>query len=264
MKNNLNITLVQTDTVWKNIDQNLKNLTKKINDISNETDVIILPELFSTGFTMKGENLAETMDGKSVQWMKEISNKMECLVIGSLIINDNSSIYNRLIVSFPPDSHRDGEVKYYDKRHLFSFAGEDKVFSSGETKLVFDYKGFKICPLVCYDLRFPVWARNTEEIDLLIYVANWPVARIQSWDILLKARAIENLCYSIGVNRVGVDNNNLVYNGHSAAYDTLGNVLTDFEEGKEGIKTIRLDKEYILKTRNKFGFLEDRDSFEIN
>ena len=258
MKNKLNIALVQTDTAWKNIDQNLKNLSKKINDISKEVDIIVLPELFATGFTMKGENLAESMNGKSVQWMKEISKEKDCLVIGSLIINENSSIYNRLIVSFPK-----GEIKYYDKRHLFSFAGEDKVFAQGETRLVFDYKGFKICPLICYDLRFPVWARNTEEIDILIYVANWPVARIQSWDILLKARAIENLCYSIGVNRVGVDNNNLVYNGHSAAYDALGNVLIDFEEGKEGIKTISLEKEYVLKTRNKFGFLEDRDTFEI-
>jgi len=258
MKNNLNIALVQTDTIWKNIDQNLKNLAKKLNGISDDVDIIILPELFSTGFTMKGKNLAETMDGKAVAWLKQISKIKDCLLIGSLIINENSNIYNRLVVSFP-----NGELMYYDKRHLFSFAGEDEVFSKGNTRLIFDYKGFKICPLICYDLRFPVWARNTEEIDILIYVANWPVARIQSWDTLLKARAIENLCYSIGVNRVGTDNNNLVYNGHSAVYDAIGNTLLDFEEGKEGIKFISLDKEYIIKTRNKFGFLDDMDLFEI-
>ena len=254
----LNVALIQTDNVWEDIDQNLKNLSLKIATIANDIDIIILPELFSTGFTMKGENIAETMDGKSVLWMKQISKKKDCLLIGSLIINDDSSIYNRLIVAFP-----NGELKYYDKRHLFSFADEDKVFSQGKTRLVFDYKGFKICPLICYDLRFPVWSRNTKAIDILLYVANWPVARIQSWDILLKARAIENLCYSIGVNRVGVDNNNLVYTGHSAVYDAIGNTLLDFEEGKEDIKSISLDKEYIIKTRNKFGFLEDQDSFEI-
>ncbi len=258
MSINLNIALIQTDTVWKNIDQNLNNLSKKVIDISKDVDLIILPELFSTGFTMKGENLAETMRGKSVQWMKKQAFEKNSLIIGSLIIRENSKIFNRLIVTFP-----NGGLEYYDKRHLFSFAGEDKVFSSGETKLVFDYKGFKICPLICYDLRFPVWARNTEEMDILIYVANWPIARIQSWDILLKARAIENLCYSIGVNRVGVDNNNLVYSGHSVVYDAIGNTLLDFKEGKEDIKLITLHKDYIENTRNKFGFLEDKDEFEL-
>ena len=258
MENKLNIALVQTDNVWEDIDQNLNNLSLKIATIANDIDVIILPELFSTGFTMKAEEVAEQMDGKSVEWMKQLSKSKDCLLIGSLIINDDSNIYNRLIVAFP-----NGDLKHYDKRHLFSFAGEDKVFAQGKTRLVFEYKGFKICPLICYDLRFPVWARNTEEIDILLYVANWPVARIQSWDILLKARAIENLCYSIGVNRVGVDNNNLVYSGNSAVYDAIGNTLLDFEEGKEGIKSISLDKEYITKTRNKFGFLEDKDVFEI-
>ncbi|RLD85414.1 MAG: nitrilase family protein, partial [Bacteroidetes bacterium] len=153
MKKYLNITLVQTDTVWKNIKKNLEILTIKLNDISDDTDLIVLPELFSTGFTMKGENIAELMDGKSVLWMKQMSKKKDCLLIGSLIINDDSNIFNRLIVAFP-----NGELKYYDKRHLFSFADEDKVFAQGKTRLVFDYKGFKICPLICYDLRFPVWA----------------------------------------------------------------------------------------------------------
>lgn len=258
MKKNLNITLIQTDTVWKNIDKNLEILTIKLSGISNDTDLIVLPELFSTGFTMKGENIAELMDGKSVLWMKQMSKKKDCLLIGSLIINDDSNIFNRLIVAFP-----NGELKYYDKRHLFSFADEDKVFAQGKTRLVFDYKGFKICPLICYDLRFPVWARNTEEFDIILFVANWPNARIKTWDTLLKARAMENLCYSIGVNRVGVDNNDLVYTGHSSVYDAIGNTLIDFEEGKEDIKSISLDKEYIIKTRNKFGFLQDRDEFEM-
>ena len=153
--------------------------------------------------------------------MLDKARKKDCLILGSLLIAENENFYNRLVVAFP-----EGEIKYYDKRHLFSYAGEDEVFAQGADRLVFNYKGFTICPLICYDLRFPVWARNTEDIDLLIYVANWPNARMYAWDTLLKARAIENLCYSVGVNRVGVDQNNLAYTGHSAVNNAFGQVFT--------------------------------------
>lgn len=258
MENSLNIALVQTDTLWENIDQNLQNLTLKISSIDKNVDVIILPELFSTGFTMKAINVAETMKGKSVLWMQKQAKAQQCLLIGSLLIRNSDSFLNRLIVAFP-----NGEMEYYDKRHLFSYAGEDKVFTAGNKRMLFEYKGFKIYPLICYDLRFPVWSRNTEGFDILIYVANWPNARMFAWDTLLKARAIENLCYVVGLNRVGVDNNNLVYTGHSAVYDPMGHTLLDFEEGQQEIKLISLQKEHIIKTRNKFRFLDDQDEFEI-
>ena len=263
MENKLKIALVQTDTLWEKRDNNLKNLSQKIESVSNDVDLIVLPELFSTGFTMNAKPVAETMQGKSVLWMLDQAKKKDCLLIGSLIINENEKIFNRLVVAFPPDNHKDGEIKYYDKRHLFTYAGEEKVFSAGNKRMIFEYKGFKICPLVCYDLRFPVWARNDEDFDILIYVANWPNARMFAWDTLLKARAIENLCYVVGVNRVGADNNNLVYSGHSAVIDTFGKIILDFEENQEAIKTAVLEKKHITKTRNRFRFLEDRDVFEI-
>lgn len=258
LRPSLTISLVQTNTVWENIEANLRSLSSKIEDIEEDTDMIILPELFSTGFTMEVEGVAESMDGKGVLWMKDIAKNKNCLVIGSLLIKESEAYFNRLIVTFP-----NGTLEHYDKRHLFSFAGEDKVFKGGKERLIFEYKGFRICPLICYDLRFPVWARNTEEIDLLIFVANWPNARMLAWDTLLKARAIENLCYVIGVNRVGEDNNHLIYSGHSAAYDAMGATLLSFEPGKEAVRSALMDRRHIEQTRKQFRFLEDRDSFTI-
>ncbi len=258
MEKSLKLALVQTDNTWENINKNLENLTLKLNLISNDVDVIVLPELFSTGFTMNANAVAENMEGKAVLWMLKQAEIKDALLIGSLLISENNIFYNRLVVAFP-----NGRIEYYDKRHLFSYAKEDHVFNPGKEKLIFEYKNFKICPLICYDLRFPVWARNTENYDLLIYVANWPNARIFAWETLLKARAIENLCYVVGVNRVGIDNNNLVYSGHSAVYNTMGETLLDFETGKQDIKTITLQKNHIIETRNKFRFLDDRDEFEI-
>jgi predicted amidohydrolase len=177
--------------------------------------------------------------------------------MGSLVIKENGDFYNRLVFVIPS-----GEIQFYDKRHLFTLAGEDKVYTLGNEKLVVEYQGWKICPLICYDLRFPVFARNTEDYDLLIYVANWPKPRINSWDILLKARSIENLCYTIGVNRIGFDYNNLEYVGHSQAVDFLGNCILEPQE-TEGIFIVELNKEKLLETRNKLGFLNERDSFEL-
>lgn len=254
----LKLGLVQTDNRWQDIDTNLARLSNKMDKIDNSVDVIILPELFSTGFTMEAKEVAESMDGKGVKWMLALAKEKQCLVLGSLLIVESGVYYNRLVAAFP-----EGDIKYYDKRHLFSFAGEDAVFTAGEERLIFNYKGFKICPLICYDLRFPVWSRNTDEIDLLVYVANWPDARMLAWDTLLKARAIENLCYVAGVNRVGIDNNQLVYVGHTSVYDAMGTTLTASEPLKEAIYYATLEKAHISATRDKFRFLDDRDGFEI-
>lgn len=257
MKKSLNVAIVQSNIIWENPEENKFNLSKQISDLK-EVDIIILQEMFTTGFTNNVEEVYESMDGDTVKWMLKKSSEKKALVIGSIIIKEEKLFFNRLIVTFP-----NGELKYYDKRHLFSYAGEDEIFSSGKERLTFIYLGFKICPMVCYDLRFPVWARNTEDIDLLIYVANWPKPRINAWDVLLKARAIENLCYVVGVNRLGRDFNNLEYLGHSAVINAMGEPVLEFLEGQELTKTIILSKDHIETTRSKFGFLADKDEFEI-
>jgi len=271
MRDSLNIAIIQSNIFWEDPHRNRLDLSKKIKDIT-DADIIVLQEMFTTGFTNRVQDVSETMEGETVRWMLQKASEKEALIIGSLIIKDlpfglstdgnkkavGEKFFNRLIVAFP-----DGELKYYDKRHLFSYAGEDKVFTAGKARLVFDYEGFKICPMVCYDLRFPVWSRNTEDIDVLIYIANWPKPRIKAWDILLKARAIENLCYVIGVNRLGKDFYNLEYLGHSTVIDAMGKPILDFEEGQEMTKTIILDKSHIKDSRSKFGFLSDRDEFSI-
>jgi len=258
MKDTLAISLVQSDTVWQDIGQNLKRLSVKLEAISSEVDIIVLPELFSTGFTMDAEKVAESMTGEAVQWMLGRASEKNSLIIGSLLIKEAGSFYNRLIVAFP-----NGKIQYYDKRHLFSYAGEDKVFVPGKDRLIFEYKGFRICPLICYDLRFPVWSRNTDNFDLLIFTANWPDARMLAWDTLLRARAIENLCYVAGLNRVGVDNNDLVYTGHSGLYDAMGASLLKLQEGKEDIQSFTIDKSHLNQVRDQFRFLDDKDEFKI-
>ena len=207
---------------------------------------------------MNPEKLSETMEGFSVSWMREKAIKKEIAIVGSLIIEENGNYYNRLIFTKP-----NGEIHTYDKCHLFTYGGEDKVYSSGNERLIVDYKGWKICPMICYDLRFPVWTRNSDTYDVLIFVANWPKPRISAWDTLLKARAIENMCYTIGVNRVGVDGNNLEYIGHSQVIDMLGNELNAIDNEKEVVFKVSLDKSTLMESRNKFRFLNDKDSFSI-
>lgn len=253
----MKIALIQTPLFWENPNKNRAYLTKKINSISQYVDLIVLPEMFTSGFTMNPNNIAETMQGETISWLKETAKTKNCAITGSLVIEENEKYYNRLVFVFPS-----GEIQYYDKRHLFTLAGEDKVYTSGKDKLIIDYKGFKICPLICYDLRFPVFSRNIEEYDVLVYVANWPKPRINAWDILLKARAVENMSYAIGVNRVGVDDNNLEYVGHSQAVDFFGNYIQEPQE-TEGIFIVKLDKEKLLETRTKLAFLNDKDQFEI-
>ena len=258
MKNELTITLVQTDNHWENIEGNLNMLSDKIYGIGEKVDILVLPELFTTGFTMTGKNLGESMTGKTVSWMKDWATRKDCLVVGSVLIEENEKLYNRFIAVFP-----NGDLKFSDKRHLFSFAGEDKVFEQGKDRLIFEFRGFRICPQICYDLRFPVWSRNTENFDLLIYVANWPDARMLAWDILLRARAIENRCYVAAVNRVGTDMNKLNYVGHSTVVDPMGENVLSFDEAEEGIKSITINRTHIEKVRRTFRFLEDRDAFVI-
>lgn len=253
----MKITLIQTSLVWEQANANRLNFTEKINSLNEPTDLIVLPEMFSTGFTMAPQEAAETMDGETVAWMKKMAAAKGCAITGSVIINEDSKYYNRLLFVLP-----NGEVKTYDKRHLFTLAGEDKAYTAGSKRLIVEYKGWKICLLVCYDLRFPVFARNTEEYDLLVYVANWPEVRVTAWDTLLKARAIENMCYVAGVNRTGQDNNGHDYPGHSQVLDYVGEEVLE-PSADEGVFTVELDKNGLLEARLKLGFLEDRDIFTL-
>lgn len=255
---NLNVTIVQSQLYWENVAENLKMFSEKIEKISADTDLIVLPEMFTTGFSMNAKNLAEKENGLSLKWMIGEAAKKECAITGSLIIRENGNFYNRLFFVFP-----NGDYKTYDKKHTFTLAKEHETYTAGNERLLLNFKGWKICPLVCYDLRFPVWARNTEDYDVLIYVANWPKTRISAWDTLLKARAIENMSYCIGVNRVGLDGNGYDYNGHSAIFDVLGEKISTSEENKECIETITLSKGHIKSNRDHLQFLRDRDNFNL-
>lgn len=217
----LTVTLLQTEILWENIPANLALLDKKIDGISEKTDVIILPEMFSTGFTMNVEKLAEPMTGAAVSWLVAKARKQNSHILGSVIIMENQKYFNRLVWAKP-----DGEILTYDKKHLFHMAGEHKVFSPGNRHLTVEVNGWKLRPFICYDLRFPVWCRNFEnQYDTAIYIANWPGGRAAHWKLLLAARAVENQCYVIGVNRVGQDGNRLNYSGDSSIIDPLGNTL---------------------------------------
>lgn len=256
--NKLKIALIQSNLVWEHPEQNRYNFSAKINSISKSVDLIILPEMFSTGFTMNANQVAETMSGETISWMKQLSEEKNTAITGSLIIKDNDSYFNRLVFAHP-----NGNIDIYDKRHTFTLAGEDKVYDAGHQQVIIDFKGWKIKPLICYDLRFPIWARNVEDYDLLFYVANWPKIRVNAWDALLQARAIENMSYCIGVNRVGLDANNFEYSGHSAAYDVLGKRIDTIPRNKEAIEIITLDKTHIETYRKKLGFLNDKDDFNL-
>jgi predicted amidohydrolase len=258
MQENLKVAIVQSNLVWENPIQNRLHFIDKINSISETVDVIVLPEMFTSGFTMNAEVVAETMDGETINLLKQIAVKTQAAIIGSLIIKEDHKFYNRLVFVKPNET-----IETYNKRHGFSLAGEDKVFTSGTDKLIVNYKGWAFCPLICYDLRFPVWARNIEDYDVVLYVANWPKPRISAWDALLKARAIENMSYSIGVNRVGLDAKSYEYPGHSAIYDVLGEQITTIEPNKEQIEIVTLSKSHIEKHRRHLGFLSDKDVFSL-
>lgn len=257
----LTITTIQANLHWENKTANLQMLQEKINSIQEKTEIVVLPEMFSTGFSMKPEQLGETMEGETVQWMKRIAASKKIILTGSVIIEEKGNYYNRLIWMLP-----NGQYGYYDKRHRFAFAGEDEHYTAGNKRLIASVKGWKINLLVCYDLRFPVWARQQQtegmEYDILIYVANWPERRSHAWKTLLQARAIENQAYVVGVNRVGDDGNNIHYSGDSMIIDPLGEVLYQKKED-EDIFTITLEKSHLDTVREKFPFWKDADSFKI-
>lgn len=272
----LTVTTIQTNLFWEDKKANLANLSEKINGIQEKTEVVILPEMFSTGFSMRPEILAETMDGETVTWMKKICAEKKIILTGSIIIEEADSdsegqkrYYNRLIWMLP-----NGEYGVYDKRHLFAYGNEHSHFSAGNKRLIASVKGWKINLQVCYDLRFPVWARQNisqnpedpnhyHEYDLLIFVANWPAKRSLAWKSLLQARAIENQSYVIGVNRIGEDGNGIMYSGDSMIIDPLGEILYQ-KTNEEDVFTYALEKDKLDEVRNKFPFMKDSDSFIIN
>ncbi|MCW2119140.1 amidohydrolase [Flavobacterium sp. 7A] len=253
----MKIALIQSALVWEQPEANRNQFDEKISNLPLDIELIVLPEMFSSGFTMNPKNVAETMTGDTVQWMQKTAKFHNSALTGSLVITENGNFYNRLVFVFPS-----GEIQFYDKRHLFTLAGEEKIYTAGKQKLTVNYLGWKICLLVCYDLRFPVFSRNVENYDLLIYVANWPETRILAWDSLLRARAIENLSYTIGVNRIGEDGNKLPYNGHSQLITPLGQYLVEPQE-TEAVFIVEIDLELVQNTRKKFNFLNDADTFEI-
>lgn len=256
--NTLNISLIQADIIWEDKAANLAQYEQYIAGIQEKKEVVVLPEMFSTGFTMNTQALGETMDGPTVQWMKDIAAKYRCILTGSLIIQEGEHYYNRLLWVQP-----DAVVGHYDKRHLFAYGDEHNHFTAGGKRLITSVKGFRICPLVCYDLRFPVWARNLgDAYDVLLYVANWPDKRSLAWKTLLQARAIENQCYVVGVNRVGMDFKGLNYSGDSSVFGPLGEMLWQ-ESNKAIVQTVTLEKDVVTKTREQLPFLNDADKFVI-
>ena len=253
----MKIALVQTSLAWENPIENRSHLAQKITGFMEDVDLIVLPEMFSSGFTMNPKAVAETMQGETIAWLQHLAKAKDCAITGSLVIEENGNYYNRLVFVFPT-----GEIKTYDKRHLFSLAGENECYTAGKEKWIIEYRGYKICPLICYDLRFPVFSRNVENYDVLLYVANWPKPRVNAWDILLKARAVENMCYTIGVNRIGKDKNHHEYVGHTQVIDFLGEYVLEPQEA-DAVFIVELNKAKLLETRKKLAFLKDKDDFEI-
>jgi len=270
----LTITTIQANIKWEDKEANLAMFEERINNINEKTEVVILPEMFSTGFSMRPGDLAEKINGGTINWMKKIAGEKKIILTGSIIIEEEGNYYNRLIWLLP-----DGRYGSYDKRHLFGYAGENDHYNPGNKRLITSVNGWKINLQVCYDLRFPVWARqscSTEhpgslkqgrenslpEYDLLIYVANWPEKRNHAWKILLQARAIENQCFVVGVNRVGTDGEGHYYSGDSMVIDPFGELLYT-KAHEEDVKTIVLDKNNLDEIRNKLPFLKDRDRFHI-
>jgi predicted amidohydrolase len=253
----LKVTLIQTELFWEDKDRNMSHFTELINSIKEETGIVVLPEMFSTGFSMQPEKFAEYMNGETVKWMLQQANKKNAVVTGSIIVIEEEKYYNRLIWAQP-----DGNIFHYDKRHLFGLSNEHEHYSAGKEKLIVEWKGWKICPLICYDLRFPVWCRNTEEYELMLFVANWPERRNTAWKTLLQARAIENQSYIIGVNRIGNDGSNIYHSGDSSVIDPMGEVIFT-QADIPFVKTFTLTKERLNFVREKLPFLNDADEFSI-
>lgn len=250
----MNIILIQPDICWQQPELNLQNYTTLFSKIKLKSDIIILPEMFSSGYTMNTD-MAETMEGMTVNWMKEQAKKNNCSICGSLPIKENNNFYNRFIFIY-----KEGKLDYYDKRHLFRIANEEKYYNNGSTRAIINYNGWRICPQICYDLRFPVWFRNRNDYDLLINVANWPELRKEAWKTLLKARAIENMCYVAGVNRKGIDGNGILYPGDSLVAGPEGEIASSQDDD---IIEVELSLEKLRKIREAFPVHLDSDDFEL-
>jgi len=256
----LNITIVQSSLFWEDAVANRKMFEEKINRLQQPTQLVVLPEMFTTGFSMQPKKYAEPMDGTTVQWMQALALKYRIIICGSIMIAENENFYNRFLWVQP-----NGEISYYNKRHLFAYANEHLHYTAGNSKTIVSVNGIKICLQICYDLRFPVWARQAKlndeyAYDVLLYVANWPIKRSNAWKVLLQARAIENQSIVIGVNRVGEDGNGHKYSGDSMVVDALGQVLYK-KEKDEDIHQFIIDKSDIEAVRNQLPFLNDADNF---
>jgi omega-amidase len=259
--NDLRITLIQSPLTWEDSKANLSHFGSVIRAVTEVTDLILLPEMFSTGFTMNAAAQAEDLHGPAVSWMRDTAAAAGATLCGSLILREEGKYFNRLVWMRP-----DGTFLAYDKRHLFRLAGEEKTYTGGTEKIFPELNGWRILPLICYDLRFPVWSRRTEKenYDLLLYVANWPDRRIRAWNTLLPARAVENQCYVAGLNRVGDDGNGIGHSGYSAVYDPAGEPLWQAEAGTACTQTVTLSHEALVKHRRIFAFDKDADRFTIN
>ncbi|WP_165020753.1 amidohydrolase [Dysgonomonas sp. ZJ279] len=254
----LRVSLAQYDIVWENKQANLSKIKDIVASLAGQTDIVVLPEMCTTGFSMRSHELAETTSEETITYIKQYASQYDIAICGSFIAKENGDYFNRAFFISASSEY------YYDKRHLFRMGQEADFFSSGEKRLIFEHKGFNICLLVCYDLRFPVWARNVNnEYDLLIYVANWPASRIKVWNTLLDARAIENMCYVCGVNRIGIDGNGLKHDGSSKLINAKGEILTSIPLNQEQIETVSISKEDIDKFRAKFPVWKDADKFKI-
>ena len=259
MTKDLKVTIVQTNLAWENVDANLSSFSQKLESLEpSSTDLIVLPEMFSTGFTMNASAVAEPMNGKAVEWMAKIAAQKNAVITGSCIIKDDGKFYNRLIWMRP-----DGTYEYYNKRHTFRMAEENKTYASGDKKLIVELAGWKICPLVCYDLRFPVWSRNTGNYDCLIYVANWPERRSYAWRHLLIGRAIENQSYVVGVNRIGKDGKDIDYSGYSVVLNAKGEPISNTKPNTESIETVSLSYQELENYRKEFPVSLDADKFSV-
>lgn len=260
----LKISLIQAGLKWEDREANLALFDGLLRNIPRETQLVVLPEMFSTGFSMNTARCAEDTDGMAVQWMKAKAKALGAVITGSLMMKDGKHTCNRLHWVHP-----DGNIFTCDKKHLFRFGKEDEYFAAGNKRIIVEVAGWKFCPLICYDLRFPVWSRNryndgSFEYDALLYVANWPDRRIHHWQTLLAARAIENMAYCIGVNRVGEDGMGLKYSGHSMVCDPLGGVISDLDPGQEGVINTVMKADLLLDWREKFGAGPDWDHFTID
>ena len=270
----LKVTIIQSNLHWENKERNLEMFSQKIDAVAEKTDLIVLPEMFTTGFSMKPKSFAEPMDGLIIAWFKEQAKKKGCVVTGSFICEEKGKYYNRLVWAKP-----DGDCITYDKRHLFRMANEDAHYTSGQEKIIVELKGWKICPLVCYDLRFPVWSRNRQvkpysqitdkeninyEYDVLIYIANWPEVRSYPWKTLLLARALENQCYVVGLNRVGNDGNTIYHSGDSSVINAKGIIISNTKPHEETTETVALNYAELAAFRKTFPAMLDADEFQIN